>query len=136
MLMAYRVNHHGARPYDIAQALGVSELQVLMYSTDIMTVTPLDIGFAELFEKFTDLGLCMALTRNDSTVSEVKGVYGKPSFHGPMGMVHHDAIDLRMLLAAGALRWRSSRSKARMLCEAFRSSINKGVRFIRSIRRV
>ncbi|MES2743874.1 MAG: ChuX/HutX family heme-like substrate-binding protein [Bdellovibrionota bacterium] len=95
-LAGYRVSHHGARPYDIAQALNVSELQVLMYSTDIMTVTPLDIGFAELFEKFADLGFCMALTRNDSTVSEVKGVYGKPSFHGPMGMVHHDTIDLRM----------------------------------------
>lgn len=102
ILAAHRVSHHGARPYDIAQSLDVSELQVLLFSTDMMKITMLDVGFEELFNRIPDLGKCMALTRNDSTVSEVKGVYGKANFHGPMGMVHHDTIDLRLFTSTWA----------------------------------
>lgn len=101
-LAAHRANHHGARPYDIAQALNVSELQVLLFSTDLMKITMLDVGFEELFNRLPELGKCMALTRNDSTVSEVKGHYGKASFHGPMGLVHHDTIDLRLFTSTWA----------------------------------
>lgn len=40
--------------------------------------------------------LRLTLTRNDSTVSEVKGTYGEANFYGSMGMVHHDTIELRL----------------------------------------
>ncbi|RYZ54567.1 MAG: hemin-degrading factor [Proteobacteria bacterium] len=95
-LAAFRATNHGARPYDIAQAMEVSELQVLLHSGESMATTIIDTTWPDLFDKIPSLGRCMALTRNDSTVSEVKGTYGKASFHGPMGLVHHDTIDLRL----------------------------------------
>ncbi len=95
-LASYRAKHHGARPYDIATALEVSELDITLSSQEIMTVRGLDTSPQKVFEALPSLGRAMALTRNDAVVSEVKGTYGAPSFHGPMGLVHHDEIDLRL----------------------------------------
>lgn len=111
-LAAFRASNHGARPYDIAQSLEVSELQVLLHSSESMAARPLDCSWAEFFDKIPGLGRCMALTRNDSTVSEVKGNYGKASFHGPMGMIHHDTIDLRLFTASWAFVFAVEQQKA------------------------
>ncbi len=101
-LASYRASNRGARPYDIAEALGVSELEVMLQPQEGLKVRPLAISWDQLFKLIPELGRCMALTRNDSTVSEVKGFYGPASFHGPVGLVHHDTIDLRLFTGSWA----------------------------------
>lgn len=99
-LLQYRQENRNARPYDIAKALGASELEILIRSSETYESTRLRADWKEIFAAYARWGRCMALTRNDAVVSEVKGEYGEASFQGPMGLVHAEAIDLRMFCSS------------------------------------
>lgn len=112
-LAQYRQENRNARPYDIAKALGASELEILLLSPEAFSFARLRSDWKELFTAFTRWGRCMALTRNDAVVSEVKGSYGEASFHGPMGIVHAEgeAIDLRMFSSSWAAAYAVEQQK-------------------------
>lgn len=79
-----------------AEALGVSEGQLL--ATKIgETVTRLNIDqWQDLFKDIQKLGKVMALTRNNDVVHERKGVYNNVSFNPMHGLVLDPDIDLRL----------------------------------------
>jgi putative hemin transport protein len=86
---------------DAAVKLGVSELELLACDA-ARQVTWLRPAFDELLHRIPAVGRCMALTRNDHAVSEVKGTYGGVQLGPHAGQVIGEHIDLRVFLG----RWR------------------------------
>jgi putative hemin transport protein len=91
------------RHRDIARELQLSEAALLaahsrfdVDETALMQTVQLQSNWAEMIAAIESLGEVMALTRNESCVHEKTGVYGNISHQGNMGMVHNDAIDLRL----------------------------------------
>ncbi|PJE28765.1 putative hemin transport protein [Pseudooceanicola antarcticus] len=84
------------RPRDLAASLGVSEADLLAARVDGDKVTRISADPDNLLPGVETLGPVMALTRNESIVSEVEGSYGgyRPGEHA--GLVLGDGIDLRI----------------------------------------
>lgn len=85
------------RARDAAQRLGVTEAQLVACELGSGTVR-LDDDFAALMRAMPSLGRIMALTRNDASVSEVKGTYRDVELFGAMGQVTRGPIDLRLFM--------------------------------------
>ncbi len=83
---------------DAATELGVSEAQ-LVETLVGTTATRLDSEPGKLVHALVDVGRCMALTRNESAVSETKGTYGGVELGGHAGQVIGHGVDLRVFLA-------------------------------------
>lgn len=86
---------------DAAVKLGVSELELLACDPT-REGTWLRPSFDEILHLIPTVGRCMALTRNDHAVSEVKGIYGGVQLGPHAGQVIGEHIDLRVFLS----RWR------------------------------
>lgn len=88
------------RIYDAAQALGVSELELLELKLG-EEVVRLSGDWKELLAELHRLDYVMALTRNRYVVHERKGVYNNVSFmaNGQMGVAVNDDIDLRFFMS-------------------------------------
>ncbi|WP_276715429.1 hemin-degrading factor [Pseudooceanicola nitratireducens] len=87
------------RPRDLADQLGVSEAHLLAARTgqhDGHSVTRIDPHPDRLMPALEKLGPLMALTRNDSIVSEVTGTYGGYRAGDHAALVLGDQIDLRI----------------------------------------
>ncbi|MGB1237282.1 MAG: hemin-degrading factor [Pseudomonadales bacterium] len=106
------------RRRDAAQALGVSEAQLLEANCDVQAQR-LQARFDEIIYDLPSLGYIMTLTRNESAVHERKGTYSNISIKGPMGLVITDdrKIDLRIVIN----RWHSGFA----VCE----SLERGERY-------
>ena len=86
---------------DAAARLGVSEAQLLATRCG-RGVTRLEADWGELLARLGALGPVMALTRNDSAVSEKDGQYRNVEVfksHMHMGQVLDEGIDLRLFFA-------------------------------------
>jgi putative hemin transport protein len=94
---ALREAESGLRTRDAAARLGVSEAELLATQLGD-TVTRLDGDFAALLHGLPDVGRCMALTRNEHAVSEVRGRYGGVELGAHAGQVVGEEIDLRVFL--------------------------------------
>lgn len=94
---AYREENKRARIYDAAEALGVSEAELV--ATDCGgAATRLDADWGELLKSLADAGEVMALTRNHWAVIEKKGKYDPVSVNGHVALVLDAGIDLRIFL--------------------------------------
>lgn len=91
-----------ARIRDVANALGVSEVELLATGCG-ESVVRLDAEWPDLVVQFDRLGTIMTLTRNDVAVHEKTGAYENISASGTMGLVLGDDIDLRIFFS----RWHS-----------------------------
>jgi len=92
-----------ARPYDVARALGVSELELVSAELGGPEVTRLRLETPALFDALARLGPVMALTRNPHAVIETHGAWAPFAASGDVGIVHGDApgaLDLRLFLGA------------------------------------
>ena len=92
-----------ARHRDIAQALGVSEGELIASHCGIFgsAESPLKARrlrgeWPQIIAALEALGEVMALTRNASCVHEKIGTYGRASVNGHVGLVLGGAIDLRL----------------------------------------
>jgi putative hemin transport protein len=94
---ALRVTAPSLRTRDAAARLGVSEAE-LIASTVGATATRLDTDAAALLHALPRVGRCMALTRNEHAVSEVRGRYGGVELGPHAGQVVGEHIDLRVFL--------------------------------------
>jgi len=94
---ALKDNKPGIRARDAAEALGVSEAELVASRSDI--AQRLRPDWKALFEGLPSLGKVMALTRNENCVHERRGVYSAASFEGHVGLVLGADIDLRIFLA-------------------------------------
>lgn len=82
-----------------AEELGVAEAQLLATRCG-QGVTRLKPDFQALLKRVPELGLVMALTRNDAMVHERHGLYREINFFGAvMGQVVGPDIDLRMFMS-------------------------------------
>ncbi len=94
---AHRAENPRARIYDAAIALGVSEMELL--ATDCgEVVTRLRSECKEILKALEDAGEVMVLTRNHWAVIEKKGQFKPVSFHGHVGLVLDEGIDLRIFI--------------------------------------
>jgi putative hemin transport protein len=83
---------------DFAQRYGVSEAQLVALKCG-ESATRLAADWKELVLRLPELGTCMALTRNDAVVSEIKGEYRKATFFdGGVGQIVDELIDLRLFM--------------------------------------
>lgn len=96
----YLETNPGSRIRDVADALGVSELELLATRCGA-GATRLSGDWPALVGELHRLGTVMALTRNPSAVHEKHGVYNNASATGSMGLVLDEAIDLRIFYS----RW-------------------------------
>lgn len=88
-------NYPKARIRDVANTLGVSELELL--STKLENgLIPLCDSWSEMISQVEKLGYVMALTRNESCVIENKGYYKNSSVNANVGLVLGENIDLRI----------------------------------------
>lgn len=94
--MAYKQENPKARNFEIAQALGWSEVEVLWAQSEGDNIIALRPDWAAIWESLPSLGKAMALTRNTWVVSECHGSYGVPHLNPRGGLVHGDNIDLRL----------------------------------------
>jgi putative hemin transport protein len=85
------------RTRDAATELGISEA-ALLDTTVGDTATRLAFDPAGLLHALTEVGPCMALTRCESAVSEVRGRYGGIELGAHAGQVVGEHIDLRVFL--------------------------------------
>lgn len=92
-----RAEHSPLRQKDAADALGVSEAELLAARCG-GDVERLAGPWGELIKQLPALGTVMALTRNDSVVHEKVGQYQKITIMQNMGLVLNEAIDLRIFL--------------------------------------
>lgn len=92
-----RAARSGIRARDAAAELGVSEAE-LVASLVGDTATRLTADPVGLVHALPEVGRCMALTRNESCVSEVRGRYGGVSLGAHAGQVIGEHIDLRVFL--------------------------------------
>lgn len=88
------------RPFDLAQELGVSELELVAARTGSHEVTRLRQDFDTLLPELATLGEVMALTRNRSAVLEKHGHWAPFSAAGGVGLVLDEGLDLRLFLMA------------------------------------
>lgn len=98
---ALRATTPNVRTRDAAAQLGVSEAELLA-TTVGSTAVQLDDDFASLLHAMTEVGRCMALTRNEHAVIEVRGRYGGVDLAAHGGLVLGEHIDLRVFLT----RWK------------------------------
>ena len=94
---ALRAEQSSIRQKDAAEALGVSEAELLAARRGD-GVERLAGPWGELIKKLPDLGVVMALTRNENVVHEKVGQYENISIMQNMGLVLTEAIDLRIFL--------------------------------------
>lgn len=87
------------RSRNVAQQLGVSELELLAAGCGFERVVPLQSDFRAMLPDFKTLGEVMALTRNEDCVHERHGTYEAISTHGQAGLVLGPDIDLRIFFA-------------------------------------
>jgi putative hemin transport protein len=92
-----RAARHGIRARDAAQELGVREAELVATAIGDTTVR-LASDAAGLLHALPEVGRCMALTRNEHAVSEVRGRYGGVELGAHAGQVVGDRIDLRVFL--------------------------------------
>jgi putative hemin transport protein len=85
----------GLRTRDAAAALGVSEAELLDGSGDHAFVRIAAAADA-LLPALPGVGRCMALTRNEHAVVEVRGHYGGVELGPHVGQVVGDGVDLRI----------------------------------------
>ncbi|MET1081365.1 MAG: ChuX/HutX family heme-like substrate-binding protein [Pseudomonas sp.] len=85
------------RARDAAERLAVSEAELMAsrLGTDAVRLRP---DWADLLPALGDLGLVMALTRNEHCVHERRGHYREVTVSGQMGLVVSADIDLRLFL--------------------------------------
>ncbi len=93
----FRAANPKVRIRDAASQLGVSEAELVATSCGEGTVR-LQGPWPQLLQDLEALGPAMALTRNASAVSEKQGVYRRTEFHGLMGLVLDEGIDLRLFM--------------------------------------
>lgn len=93
----------GLRPRDAAEALGLSEAELVASRCGDGVVRLVDDPRA-LIAALPKLGPVKAITRNDHCVHEKVGRYDHISFTGAMGLVVNHDIDLRLFLG----HWRSA----------------------------
>jgi putative hemin transport protein len=86
------------RTRDAANFLGVSECE-LVASEVGHGVTRLDGPALDILKRVEGFGRVMALTRNEGTVHERKGVYQNLSANGHVGLALGDDIDLRLFFS-------------------------------------
>ncbi|HET9619788.1 MAG TPA: ChuX/HutX family heme-like substrate-binding protein [Kofleriaceae bacterium] len=86
------------RTRDAAVELGVSEAELIATTVGATAVRLADDA-AGLLHALPEVGRCMALTRNEAAVSEVRGRYGGVELGAHAGQVVGTAIDLRVFLA-------------------------------------
>lgn len=98
---ALRAAEPSLRIRDAASKLGVSELELCACdaSRQVRWLRP---QFDEILHRLPSVGRCMALTRNEHAVSEVKDTYGNVQLGPHAGQVIGEHIDLRVFLG----RWR------------------------------
>lgn len=89
------------RTRDAAAQLGVSEAELVETQVG-ETAVRLDTDVASLLHALGSVGRCMALTRNEHAVSEVRGCYGGVELGAHAGQVIGERIDLRVFPS----RWR------------------------------
>jgi len=93
-----RAAQPAVRTRDAAATLGVSEAELIATLVDD-GATRLVTEPADLLHALTSVGRCMALTRNEHAVSEVRGTYGGIELGAHAGQVVGEHIDLRVFLA-------------------------------------
>lgn len=94
---ALKADKPDLRIRDAAGQLGVTELELLA-TTVGTTARWLDGDSAALLHGLTGVGRCMALTRGEHAVSEVRGKYGGVELGPHAGQVVGEHIDLRVFL--------------------------------------
>lgn len=92
-----RATTPGIRTRDAAVQLGVSEAELVATMVGT-TAVRLDTDAAGLLHALPEVGRCMALTRNEHAVSEVRGRYGGVELGPHAGQVVGEHIDLRVFL--------------------------------------
>jgi putative hemin transport protein len=95
---ALRDHKPTVRTRDAAAELGVSEAELVATMVERGAVR-LASNPADLLHALTEVGRCMALTRNESAVSEVRGRYAGISLGEHAGQVVGEHIDLRVFLS-------------------------------------
>ncbi len=95
------------RPYDLAQQLGVSELELVASRAGVEKpdVFRLRFDLNYLLPALGALGEVMALTRNPSAVLEKHGHWKPFSAQGMVGLVLDEGLDLRLFLTAWKHAW-------------------------------
>lgn len=88
------------RPYDLAQKLGVSELELVAARAGSPEVVRLCLDLDRLLPELKALGHVMGLTRNASAVLEKHGVWAPFSHDAGVGLVLDEGLDLRLFLMA------------------------------------
>ena len=94
-LQALRAERPGVRARDAAQALGVSEAELVSSGVE-ETATRLTTTWRDMLTAMPTLGRVMCLTRNDHCVHERHGRFEQVSANGPHGLVLGPDIDLRI----------------------------------------
>ncbi|MBX3156155.1 MAG: hemin-degrading factor [Deltaproteobacteria bacterium] len=94
---ALRADKPNLRTRDAAAELGASECELVATLVGD-TAQRLDGDAASLLHALESVGRCMALTRNESAVSEVRGRYGGIELGAHAGQVVGEHIDLRVFL--------------------------------------
>lgn len=92
---ALRAAEPALRTRDAAASLGVSEAELVATMVGGQARRLVDDP-ASLLHALPEVGRCMALTRNEHAVSEVRGRYGGVELGGHAGLVLGDGIDLRV----------------------------------------
>ena len=95
--LALRESKPGIRNRDAAEALGVSEAELIASGLGEKTIR-LQPDWPGLFARLPKLGKVMALTRNETVVHERRGTYAEASFNDHVGLVLGPDIDLRIFL--------------------------------------
>ncbi|HEX2890900.1 hemin-degrading factor [Vineibacter terrae] len=90
-----RAEQPGVRARDAAQALGVSEAELVASGVE-ETATCLTTAWRDMLGAMPTLGRVMCLTRNDHCVHERHGRFEQVSANGPHGLVLGPDIDLRI----------------------------------------
>lgn len=85
-----------ARIRNVAQAMGVSELELVVANCGTIKSTLLREPAQDIFRELGTLGTVMALTRNDNCVHERHGRYEEIRAGKTMGIVLGPDIDLRL----------------------------------------
>jgi putative hemin transport protein len=106
------------RARDAAEFLGVSECALVACDIGV-TVTRLTGDWIDVLKRVESLGRVMALTRNDTTVHERKGVYQNLSLTGHIGMALGDDVDLRIFFD----QWRHGYAIAEVGAEKTKRSL-------------
>jgi putative hemin transport protein len=112
------------RAREAAQFLGVSECTLVASKIGVDTVRLVGGGaepWLAILKRVTALGKVMALTRNDTTVHERRGVYGNLSASGSMGLALGDDIDLRLFFSHWAHGY--------AICESTDSGAKRSLQF-------